>query len=104
MMQAGKCSCGCGHKFNDGDRIDLEHTIPLEAGGEDIETNWTLMLHACHKEKTKKDAGTIAKTKRQAGEKGQYARRKKRGHGTIKSRGFDKRIKVKFTKFNKEAE
>lgn len=31
-----------------------------------------------------------AKTKAQAGETGQYARRQKRGHGSIQSRGFDK--------------
>lgn len=69
-------------------------TGPFEADHE-IPNAWEpgkptqLLCIPCHKVKTKQDHKRIAKAHRQAGRKGQYARRQKNGP-QMKSRGFDK--------------
>ena len=66
--------------------FDADHEIPnaWEPG-----KPTQLLCKPCHKAKTKADAKRIAKAERQAGRKGQAARRKKNGP-QLKSRGFDK--------------
>lgn len=55
--QNGKCSCGCGRVMNlNRDKIDREHTIPLIDGGENRESNLTLMLHEHHVPKSAEEA------------------------------------------------
>ena len=43
---------------------EIEHTIPVEMGGKDDETNWTIVHAKCHKVKSKTDAKNLAKAKR----------------------------------------
>lgn len=48
-----------------------------------------LLCKRCHKKKThEEDRPRICKADRQAGKKGQYARRKKRGYSLLKGPGF----------------
>ena len=72
---------------------EFEHRIPVALGGENTTGNLWLACRECHRAKTSgEDIPRIAKAKRQAGEKGQRARRNKaKAAGTykpIKSRGF----------------
>lgn len=78
--------------------VELEHRIPVALGGENTVKNLWLSCRACHRAKTSgEDMPRIAKAKRQAGEKGQRARRNKAKaagtHKAIPSRGFDKRFR-----------
>ncbi len=98
--QNGLCTL-CGQPLVG--RIDFDHIRPLGLLGDDASDNLQA-IHAegCHSEKTKADVKRIAKAKRQAGETGQYARRKKNGsklqsRRKIVSAGFDKRVKRKMS-------
>ncbi len=83
--------CGIsGAKIGPGDAWDVEHRIPWAISFDDSDENLYPALVGPHREKTRRDMGTIAKAKAQAGETGQWARRQKRGYGLINSRGFDK--------------
>ena len=64
-----------------------EHSTPHTWTGAKADQ---LMCTACHKQKTKLDAGRIAKTRRIANGKTQYDKRAAKGGTRIKSRGFDK--------------
>jgi len=50
-----------GTKIGEGDKWELEHIVPLEAGGENRESNLAPALPAWHKVKTKAEAATRAK-------------------------------------------
>lgn len=91
------CGCGCGEPLDPvTERVVDEHVIPRELsevgrqGERDDLDNRRFYRWPCALEKTRTDLTRIAKAKAQAGETGQYARRQKRGHGYIQSRGFDK--------------
>lgn len=91
------CGCGCGEPLDPvTERVVDEHVIPRELtevghqGERDDIANRRFYRWPCALEKTRTDLARIAKAKAQGGETGQYARRKKRGHGSILSRGFDK--------------
>jgi len=60
-------------------KVEYDHEIPLALGGEDSIDNLRAIHPECHKDKTRLDSWSIAKAKRQGGEKGQPARRKKNG-------------------------
>lgn len=79
-----------GVKIGPNDEWDVEHVIPWALSFDDSDENLRPALKDPHKAKTKSDVGRIAKAKAQAGETGQYARRKKRGGSSIKSAGFQK--------------
>lgn len=87
IKQDGKCGCGCGQKldFSQPGMVIDEHLISLQDGGSNDLDNRALYRKECAREKTKADAGTIAKGRRVRGEKGQLARRRKNG-SQIKSR------------------
>jgi len=89
--QDGLCGCGCGQLLEH-KQVDEEHTIPnyFKPGKPD-----SLWRRECHRAKTSKDAATIAKCRRLRGEKGQQARRAKKG-SQIKNRGFTQKYKKKF--------
>lgn len=88
--------CGCGQKMDAlQDKITDEHIKPLSMGGSNDLENRALWLTKCTKEKTAKEATVRAKSERQSGRKGQYARRRKNGP-QIKSRGFDKSLRKRF--------
>lgn len=58
---------------------EFEHRIPVALGGDNTLENIWLACRACHREKTSnEDMPRIAKAERQAGRKGQYARRKRK--------------------------
>ena len=81
--------CGLsGVKIGAGDAWHIEHRVPVALGGSNDDENLYPALVEPHAIKTKTDVARIAKSKRQGGEKGQWARRQNRGHGLIQSRGF----------------
>jgi len=88
--QEGRCACGCGEKLQPmGEGVIDEHRVPLALGGSNDLSNRELWRKPCAAVKTAgRDAPAIAKAKRQSGEKGQRARREKRGGSSIKNRGF----------------
>ena len=102
--QAGLCA-GC---FCDLDAIGFErdHIIRVDAGGDNSDKNLQLLCVPCHKIKTVVDNREAKKGARVRGEKGQRARREKRGGSSIparpdawpqgwklQGRGFEKRVK-----------
>lgn len=63
--QNGICACGCGQVMNlNRDRIDCDHKLALIDGGENKESNLQLLLHACHKAKTAKEATARSEERR----------------------------------------
>lgn len=66
-------------------KFEFGFLISLQDGGFNDLDNRALYRKECAREKTKADAGTIAKGRRVRGEKGQLARRRKNG-SQIKSR------------------
>ena len=78
-----------GVKIGPDDEWDVEHVIPWALSHDDSDENLRPALVDPHAVKTKDDVKRIAKAKRQAGEKGQWARRQKNGP-QLKGRGFDK--------------
>ena len=64
MASGGVCHI-CGDKIDGGkERWDVEHVIPLQMGGDDEGDNLQSAHTSCHKAKTAKDMGQIAKAKR----------------------------------------
>lgn len=89
LEQEGRCGCGCGVKLDPiTEGVIDEHWNPLGLTGTNDTENRRLLRKPCATAKTKPDIQRIAKSKRQGGEKGQWARRQNRGHGLIQSRGF----------------
>lgn len=87
------CGCGCGVELDPvNERIVDEHVIPRKQaasgheGERDVLENRRFYRWPCALEKTRADLAVIAKAKAQGGETGQYARRQKRGKGTIPTR------------------
>lgn len=66
VFDAHSGRCHLCHGKIDGTREswELEHIIPLAMGGADDETNVAPAHVACHRAKTTKDAGQIAKANR----------------------------------------
>jgi len=61
------CQCGCGQEFNPAtQKWDADHLIVREHGGSDDPPNVRPLLYDCHKVKTGKDKGDIAKGVRQS--------------------------------------
>lgn len=89
--QECRCACGCGEKLQPmTEGVIDEHLRALALLGTNALENRALYRKPCARKKTdEQDTPRIAKAKAQAGETGQYARRQKRGHGSIQSRGFD---------------
>lgn len=87
MLQGGVCAHCKGRG-----PFEADHIMPLSMGGTNELFNWQLLCDTCHQIKTNCEAGPRAKAERQAGRKGQYARRLKNG-AQIKGRGFDKRLR-----------
>jgi RNA-directed DNA polymerase len=66
--QHGRCTW-CGLYLRDGDRLEVDHIIPLSIGGKDAYTNWQVLHRHCHDHKTAADGslrnrGTHAKSRR----------------------------------------
>ncbi len=62
QIQKGQCP-RCGLYFRDGDRLEVDHSIPLVLGGKDALSNkWVYHRH-CHDEKTAEDLATITRYK-----------------------------------------
>lgn len=94
LAQDGICGCGeCGQKLNHASEGTIdEHWNPLGLTGTNDMANRRLLRAPCAAKKTHEaDMPRIVKAKAQAGETGQYARRMKRGGGSIKSGGFEQR-------------
>ena len=86
VKEDGRCYL-CREKVQIGQLFEVEHVIPWALSFDDSDDNLKIAHAVCHKAlKTKDDVKRIAKSKRQGGEKGQWARRQNRGHGLIQSR------------------
>ncbi len=70
----------CEQKIQVGQKWEVEHVIPLALGGADDETNMAPAHKSCHGEKSKVDAGNLAKANR----------RRAKHLGASKPRGFPK--------------
>jgi len=68
--------------------LEYDHILALGLSGKHCADNIQPLCGPHHLQKTKLDVKMIARAKRRSGETGQYARRQKRGHGSIKSAGF----------------
>lgn len=88
LDQNGRCGCGCGVKLDPmTEGVIDEHVTALGLTGTNALANRSLWRKPCAKRKTdEEDVPRIAKAKRQAGETGQWARRQKRGGGSIPQR------------------
>lgn len=85
-------------RYPDRDCLSIDHEVPIAAGGGHTRDNVRPTHFRCNVEKAySQDIPRAAKAKRQAGEKGQRARRNKAKaagtHKAIPSRGFDKRFR-----------
>ena len=84
-----------------GIRFDVDHVQRLDALGKHEPSNWQALCVPCHAEKTRTDNREAKKGARVRGEKGQRARRERRGGSMIKSaskiqsRGFQKNVRRK---------
>lgn len=77
----------CGQKIKVGEPFDLEHVIPWEFTRDDSDENVKPAHVDCHKTKTKKDKGDLAKADRiRAKHLGLWPKSKQK----IRSRGFQK--------------
>lgn len=80
--------------------LELDHIIPLAAGGADIEGNMQPLCVKCHKAKTRREAGVtgvIAKTKRLYQKHNLTAKKKTRKwKRKLRNRGFRKDVRRRF--------
>lgn len=80
----------CGKKVMAGEPWDVEHRLAYALSEDDTLSNLEVAhREGCHKAKTAKDAGIIAKADRQGMKTGQQARRARNGP-TMKSGPFPK--------------
>ena len=80
-MAEGRCQVdGCGRKIPAGEIwIGGHHPVPHNLGGKTVIENGRVEGLCCAAKTHAEDTTTAAKTKRMAGETGQYARRQKNG-------------------------
>ena len=71
--QKGKCNY-CKLTFKPGDKIERDHIIPRQAGGNKLKDNLQLLHKHCHDVKTKKDLITIKRYKIRKGWEKVYKR------------------------------
>lgn len=90
LREQGSCECidECGRRLS-GD-VHFDHRIPNAQLYEGDEIDWRALLPVCHAIKTKLDNARTAKAKRQGGETGQQARRRRNGPKLKGGRGFQK--------------
>lgn len=90
FTRADGCCQLCGDKIH-GPWI-AGHKLAHGLGGETTLENSQVECLKCAKSTHEKDTAMCAKADRQGQRTGQQARRKKRGHGSIQNRGFDKTL------------
>ena len=61
--RAGGACETCGRKLYPGDRIEYDHRVTCEQGGDSSLENCALLCGPCHSEKTKQDAKVSAKSR-----------------------------------------
>lgn len=63
--QRGACACcGVSLDIEAGDRVEIDHDIPLALGGTNARGNLRALCHDCHLGKSRQDITAIAKAKR----------------------------------------
>jgi 5-methylcytosine-specific restriction endonuclease McrA len=93
--------CNVCKKMMSNHAFDIDHIQRLDALGKHEPSNWQALCVPCHAEKTRTDNREAKKGARVRGEKGQRARRERRGGSMIKSaskiqsRGFQKNVRRK---------
>ena len=67
--------CGrCGNEFEDGDKIEFNHILPVFLGGKSTVSNLEPLHAECHKEVTAEQAGENAKVRSLSGKTGKEAK------------------------------
>lgn len=90
--QNGRCAI-TGEEFVEGDEIEFDHIDMLELSEDNSLANFQAVLSSAHKCKTRVDRKLLARIRHLRRETGQQARRGRRGHGLIQSRGFSKTLR-----------
>lgn len=103
--EEGRCYL-CQRKVLAGELWEAEHVKCWELYQDDTDENLKVAhKEGCHREKTNKDVKIIRKADRQAGNKGQWARRQNRGHGLIQSRNeWPKGVKIQNRPWGKKGD
>ena len=79
-MQQVRFKCGyCSKRFTEGDPGELDHCIPLSAGGRNTKSNAIWSCRDCHHKKTVKE--------RQAGAKRARERKKEKAKDDLEAKG-----------------
>jgi 5-methylcytosine-specific restriction protein A len=63
LSAGGRCQA-CGLRFDAGRAWHLDHVIPLSLGGADETHNLQVLCRACHRDKTRRDSGALARAVR----------------------------------------
>ena len=94
----------CQQKVLAGELWEAEHVKCWELYQDDTDENLKVAhKEGCHREKTNKDVKIIRKADRQAGNKGQWARRQNRGHSLIQARNeWPKGVKIQHRPWGKK--
>ncbi len=65
--QGGLCAtCGAAFDLDRGDRVEIDHAVPVALDGSNEAENVQALCPGCHREKTRGDITRIAKAKRVA--------------------------------------
>ena len=76
----------CGIRLSAARQVEYDHKQSLGLSGDNSPENFVALCGECHQVKTDMEKTVRAKADRQAGRKGQFARRKERGRSSIQSR------------------
>lgn len=64
LEEFGKKCASCSMRTGGPAGLEWDHVIPLELGGDDELSNLQPLCRGCHRAKTRRDAGHIAKSRR----------------------------------------
>jgi 5-methylcytosine-specific restriction endonuclease McrA len=95
LLRTATCEAdGCGKKLSEG--VEYDHILPLELGGLHVVENLQALCVGCHKKKTAVDVAAIRRAARR--QRKLLTGRSKKGSGRkLKSKGFNKTLKRKFS-------
>lgn len=95
LLKSAVCQIeGCDSPLSAG--VEYDHKKPLELGGDNVVDNIQAICVSCHRKKTSKDVSEIRRAARR--QKKLLTGRSTKGSGKkLKSRGFSKTLKKKFS-------
>lgn len=92
LDEFNRCCALCGIKTGGAAGLEWDHVLPLKMGGDDELANLQPLCRGCHKTKTKRDQGHIAKAKRMQRRSAGIKRTAKRLIPGSKGSGLRKRM------------